>query len=52
MNNLPVLISFSGGRTSAFMTKFIIEHYGKNANTHILFANTGKENEETLVFLN
>lgn len=48
----PLLISFSGGRTSAFMTKFIIEHYGKNADTHILFANTGKENEETLVFVN
>lgn len=48
----PLLISFSGGRTSAFMTRFILEHYGKNADTHILFANTGKENEETLVFVN
>lgn len=52
MNNLPVLISFSGGKTSAFMTKFIIEHFGINEHTHIVFANTGKENEETLVFVN
>jgi Phosphoadenosine phosphosulfate reductase family len=48
----PLLISFSGGRTSAFMTRFILEYYDKNADTHILFANTGKENEETLVFVN
>lgn len=51
MNNLPTLISFSGGKTSAFMTKFIIEHYGMNQNTHVVFANTGKENEETLKFV-
>lgn len=50
--NTPLLISFSGGLTSAFMTKYIVEHYGLNQDTHILFANTGKENEETLVFVN
>jgi len=49
--NDPLLISFSGGKTSAFMTKFIIEHYGINENTHIVFANTGKEKEETLEFV-
>ena len=49
-NNL--LISFSGGRTSAFMCKFILEHSAyKDFNKLFVFANTGKENEETLKFV-
>lgn len=49
----PVLVSFSGGRTSAFMTKLLIEmpKY-QNGNLLIVFANTGKEKEETLKFVN
>lgn len=52
MNNIPILISFSGGRTSAFMAKFISLHesYSKR-DKHYVFANTGKEREETLVFV-
>ena len=48
----PLLISFSGGRTSAFMAKFISLHdsYSKR-DKHYVFANTGKEREETLVFI-
>lgn len=46
----PLLISFSGGRTSAFMTKFLKERY-PDRNIHIVFANTGKEREETLEFV-
>jgi 3'-phosphoadenosine 5'-phosphosulfate sulfotransferase (PAPS reductase)/FAD synthetase len=48
-----ILISFSGGRTSAFMCKLILSS-PKYANSKklILFANTGKENEETLKFVN
>jgi hypothetical protein len=49
MKNL--LISFSGGRTSAFMCKFILEHSAyKDFNKLFVFANTGKENETTLKF--
>lgn len=50
---LPLLISFSGGRTSAFMTKFLIEHDKfKDVEKVICFANTGKEFEQTLDFVN
>lgn len=49
----PALISFSGGRTSAYMLKQIIDAYGGNLpdNVHVCFANTGKEREETLRFV-
>ncbi|MEE6130240.1 phosphoadenosine phosphosulfate reductase family protein [Chryseobacterium arthrosphaerae] len=45
-----ILISFSGGRTSAFMAKFCKEYY-RNDNLLFVFANTGKEREETLDFV-
>jgi predicted phosphoadenosine phosphosulfate sulfurtransferase len=48
-----ILLSFSGGRTSAFMAKLIFElpKY-KNFKKLVVFANTGKEKEETLKFVN
>lgn len=46
----PLIIQFSGGRTSAFMTKFLFEHF-PNREKHVLFQNTGKEHEETLKFV-
>ena len=47
-----LLISFSGGRTSAFMAFFLM-NYPKfdNYRKHIVFANTGMEHEETLIFI-
>ena len=46
--NLYVIL-FSGGRTSAFLSKYIKEHpYYKDC--IFIFANTGKEKEETLIF--
>lgn len=47
-----ILISFSGGRTSAFMAKLVLElpKY-KKSNIIVVYANTGKENEETLKFI-
>lgn len=53
MKKPTLLISFSGGRTSAFMTKFLLEHPKYNTfKKVIVFANTGKEREETLSFIN
>lgn len=52
MKNKNILISFSGGRTSAFMAKAINEsEFYKDWNKLFIFANTGKENEETLEFI-
>jgi 3'-phosphoadenosine 5'-phosphosulfate sulfotransferase (PAPS reductase)/FAD synthetase len=49
----PALISFSGGRTSAFMLRQILDaHDGQLPDdVHVCFANTGKEREETLRFV-
>ena len=48
---IPLLISFSGGRTSAFMTRFLLTRYPERE-TYVVFANTGKERLETLDFIN
>lgn len=49
----PALISFSGGRTSAYMLKQILDAHGGILpdDVHVCFANTGKEREETLRFV-
>lgn len=51
--NGPALISFSGGRTSAYMLwRFLQAHGGTLPDdVHVTFANTGKEREETLRFV-
>ena len=43
-----MLISFSGGRTSAYMTKVLID---QNPNAKIVFANTGFEHAKTYEFI-
>jgi 3'-phosphoadenosine 5'-phosphosulfate sulfotransferase (PAPS reductase)/FAD synthetase len=49
----PALISFSGGRTSAYMLKQIIDAYGGTLPGGVIacFANTGKEMPQTLDFV-
>jgi hypothetical protein len=51
MNN-NLLVSFSGGETSAFMAQWIKKHLeSKYDNVLYVFANTGLENEQTLEFV-
>lgn len=45
-------ISFSGGRTSAYMTKMLLDHYSDKYDFIVTFANTGLEHEKTLEFIN
>jgi hypothetical protein len=51
MKNL--LVSFSGGETSAFMAQWLNKHYEEYGYENIVFvfANTGLENEQTLEFV-
>ena len=49
----PASVSFSGGRTSAFMLHEILKAHGGTlpSDVHVCFANTGKEREPTLRFV-
>lgn len=47
----PLVISFSGGRTSAYMTKLLLDKYSGKRDIIVVFANTGREREETLAFV-
>lgn len=49
---MKLFISFSGGKTSAFMTIWLLDNKRDDyTDIVILFANTGQENEETLRFV-
>ena len=49
---MNLLISFSGGETSAYMTKWIMENWRERySKILVVFANTGQENEQTLEFV-
>ena len=49
----PGLLSFSGGRTSGFMLREVLNYYNDKLpdDIYVVFANTGKEMNETLDFV-
>ena len=49
----PTVISFSGGRTSGYLLRKVLDAHGGTLpdDAAVLFQNTGKEREETLVFI-
>ncbi|HKA75317.1 MAG TPA: phosphoadenosine phosphosulfate reductase family protein [Xanthobacteraceae bacterium] len=46
----PALVSFSGGRTSGYMLRRILDE-GLQPDVHVVFADTGKERAETYAFV-
>lgn len=46
-----LLVSFSGCRTSAYMSYFLKKKFSEEYDMIFVFANTGKEREETLQFI-
>lgn len=46
-----VFVSFSGGRTSAYMCAMLLERFGHKHDFIFVFANTGKEHPETIKFV-
>ena len=51
MSKPKLAISFSGGRTSAVMTKLCVDKFSETHDIAITFANTGSEHENTLKFV-
>lgn len=46
-----LLASFSGGKTSAFMTKWLLDNKSEEYDIKVVFANTGEEHVKTLEFV-
>lgn len=51
MKKPDLVVSFSGGRTSAYMSYWLKRNKSEEYNLHFVFANTGREDERTLDFV-
>ena len=51
MNKKIMVVSFSGGRTSAYMAKWLLDNKSDEYDFHFVFSNTGLEHEKTLEFV-
>ena len=53
LERLPGIINFSGGRSSGYMLRQIVDYYGGKLppEVAVVFCNTGKETPETLAFV-
>ena len=51
MEKENIMVAFSGGRTSAYMSKWLIDNMSHLYNLHFVYANTGLEHEKTLEFV-
>lgn len=52
MKKENIIVSFSGGRTSAFMCYWLQKNMSHLYNFHFVYANTGLEHHKTLEFVN
>ena len=52
MNKEDLIVCFSGGRTSGYMSWFLKTHMSHLYNLHFIYANTGQEHIKTLEFVN
>lgn len=50
MNNMKKVVSFSGGRTSAYLCKLMIDKFGKD-NVDFIYMDTGAEHPKTYEFI-
>lgn len=54
MKNIPkektIVVAFSGGESSAYSLKIILEQFSKTHKIIVCFCNTGEEDEETFIF--
>jgi hypothetical protein len=52
MTKPRLFVSFSGGKTSGYMAKLIKDHWSDLYEIVVVFANTSREDEKTLIFVN